>query len=208
MIKDIKKSMEATRGLWDTGTHEDWLALRDSNEAGFQGLRCLTIRLSLLADVAFFTNLTSAKTSMSVLRALGVKSGSSFLADLGKLQRVCFREHALLQRDVPSALPSLSTTSRSVFEEGHVSKPFCDKDVPPRIGSVKAFASRMHPILARLFRSEFTQSDYGADYSAIVKAIYIKRVPEPAQTAEVAALAECVAEMLIEHLKGELSVLC
>ncbi|WWD19760.1 hypothetical protein CI109_104224 [Kwoniella shandongensis] len=192
IVASIQDAMSRSSGLWkESDVSSKWLAMHAGNadpeiREQFNSLRSLAVRLTFLSEALFALSFSHARIGTSIIKALGVTNGSTFIEDLGRVHRVCFRHHALLRISKPP--PSDAAAGLMENEEIAPAPTPNTSDDPSKESGAKYLATRLHASLAKFFRS-------------IIKLLFVRRNPEPAHKEQARALADCIAVIIIGHLE-------
>ena len=117
LIESVSHDMDSCSHLWQSETWRDsWLLLsKDEADASLweelRRTKSMGIRLSYLTDILAGAPWHNSRSSTTLIKALGVTSGSPFIHDLGKLHRACF--YSLYQHAVSAVASSSDDTSAS-----------------------------------------------------------------------------------------------
>ena len=101
-VEIIQSTMADCTALWKDDATQNWEILErgEGDEAllhAFNRLRGLTLHLFLLSSNFMLLTFGHARVLTTLIQALGVSTGSTFVADLGRLDRVCFQQHARMK---------------------------------------------------------------------------------------------------------------
>ncbi|ORX40510.1 hypothetical protein BD324DRAFT_596040 [Kockovaella imperatae] len=185
----ISSILAETTALWkEESADSNWRTL-EAGEAdadllkAFEALRGLTLHLYLLSSNFMLLTFGHIRISTALLQALGVTSGSSFVSDLGRLDRICFQQHARMK-------------PVNEFEDPlHMSAPVAiglDTDSKTQAGArtetgASKIASRIHSLSCRAL-------------TCFIKLLWIKRSTDAAHRKEAVPLAHALAASMVENL--------
>ncbi|GMK58897.1 hypothetical protein CspeluHIS016_0603390 [Cutaneotrichosporon spelunceum] len=229
LVSCIQRELAEIPELWKNGAdcHSAWLSMtktEDGTAADYALLRRVAALVFLFSTLTDYlsVSMSQSRAITQLIKAFGVTSGSTFMTDVGQLHRQCFIEHVLFKEvDTEEEKPAMSTNETEDSPRAEGSEPSAaaveaaadaapaeaaaqtsapsvefqalDKRPPTRVVTVKTIVTRMHAILTRFFKSA-------------IRLIFNKRLPEPAHKTEATALANCIAEILIGHLKASAQV--
>lgn len=242
MVESVRSDLESLPEIWSQkdNTYEAWLGMtkEDGTPADIQRLRGtagLALRLSFLSEWLSL-NFGSQRTISSVIKALGVSSGSNFVTDLGQLHRVCLQEHVFFKelgaRDAAKYASEQekktaaeggeeATTSTAGAEEtapgpsSSTETPMTEivtGDLSPRPAAdtpVAAVASEKRPpTRVQTVRTLATRlhAILTRFFKSLARLVFNKRIPDESHKKEATALADCIAEIIIGHLQSSAQV--
>lgn len=143
IVASIRTSLAHCTDIWnETDAHKKWKAVREGTADAellgrFKTFHSIFVRLTLFADALYALSMTNSRTVTSVIKTFNVQEDPSFIVDLGKIHRLCFRYHILSRSSEPSI-------SKNSAKEGENSKE----------SGVRYLSTRSHAILTKFFKCE------------------------------------------------------
>ncbi|KAK8853332.1 hypothetical protein IAR55_004036 [Kwoniella newhampshirensis] len=156
IVASIQEAMNRCIGLWkDDAAPSRWDAMHagtadDDVRKQFKTLRSLAVRLTFLSEALFALSFSHARIATSIIKALGVTTGSTFLEDLGQIHRVCFQHHVTLRTTKSGVSDSAAGWLEN--EEIAAAPTPNTSDDPTKESGAKYLATRLHAVLAKFFR--------------------------------------------------------
>lgn len=229
MVKTVKEDLQLLPGLLSGAddAHAVWMRMseEDGSADDVQTTRRavnLAIHLTFLSEWLGI-NFGSQRTISSVIKALGVNSGSNVVTEIGNLQRYLVEESACFPKRPPtgddedeseatgvtadssqaaietapgqqSTTDSTTDTQMTEVAPGVTTSSTPDtpsgkpKPKPIRQESIQALIMRYHGILTRFFK-------------ALTRLVFNKRNPDDSHKRDAAALADCIAQVLIQNIQ-------
>lgn len=141
IITSIRTSLAQCTEVWsETDAHKKWTAVRertaDAELLGkFKTFHSIFVRLTLFADALYALSVTNSRAAASVIKTFNVQDDPSFIVNLGKIHRLCFRYHILSRSSEPSVSEVPSKEGENAKESG-----------------VRYLSTRSHAILTKFFK--------------------------------------------------------
>lgn len=157
LVTAVTESMDGCKRLWSgSAAHNLWISL-DKGEADvslrqeLQRLKGVNDRLVYLSEVLVGLPWSHSRPVTALIKALGVSSGSPFIANLGLLHRCCFQEYVAWKH---SGQTEPLPTAPSALLGGQETPSTRSSSIIPKENGARFLAQHMHGVLAKLFKGE------------------------------------------------------
>ncbi|KAF8525043.1 hypothetical protein BU17DRAFT_41797 [Hysterangium stoloniferum] len=232
VLVQVRSSLDDTREFWETmdGNSKLLKCVDVSNEeelleanAKFRKLTALHTRVTLLADIFSSAAHVHGRSALSLLPGLVGPEATGVLADLGGLHRACIWENIVLKGalaarglspgrngQIPASEATPSTAQASTVVNGpdvisavqeleSLSEEPKAKETAKKEGPQERNAKALKHIATQI------PTSLTPFFQAVVKmpSLYTRRSPDPSQKRQAATVAEQVAYVALNHLKGE-----